>query len=243
MRDQCVLITGAGGRLGRAMIQAVQKQKGMVFFTEQDEASVARTEQACPGAHGFITSGRDVEELLSQLDQRQIVPHMLVNNIGISAEKTFWDESTAEWEKIFKTNVILPVSLSKVIAKRMIDRKYSGNILFISSVHQALPSRWPSYSASKAALRMVIKELAIEFSGDQIRVNGIAPGWVEPETHYFKMALLERRTIDPEYIAHAVVFLGSSDLSRFTTGTVLTIDAGMSLYSGRTVVQPPHPEK
>jgi len=239
LRGKQVLVTGAGGNLGRAMIKAIQKQQGQALFTELSEELVASVEQDCPGAQGIIVKKQSTEEILAFLDERAIVPHILVNNVGVSAEKSFWEETQADWEYVFHANVITPVSLTKAIATRMVANQIAGSILFISSTHQTTPSRWPSYSASKAALNMVIKELAIDLAGNGIRVNGVAPGWSQPETRFFKMALLEKRTIAPEYIAHAVIFLSSYELSRFTTGIVLTVDAGVSLYSGRTVIQPP----
>ena len=84
---------------------------------------------------------------------------------------------------------------------------------------------------------MAIKELAIDLAPYNIRVNGIAPGWVEedyknqPKPHPYTP--LRQSSINPRYIGRAAVYLAADYFSRFTTGTVLTIDAGLSLYSYR----------
>jgi NAD(P)-dependent dehydrogenase (short-subunit alcohol dehydrogenase family) len=82
---------------------------------------------------------------------------------------------------------------------------------------------------------MIIKELALDLAPYHIRVNGIAPGYIDedkngnPITH--KYTPLYKSSINPRYIGRAAVYLSSDFFSRFTTGTVLKIDAGLSLYN------------
>ena len=239
LRGQRALVTGASGKLGPAMIQALRNQQAEVIFTDMSEERCQLLESEFPGSYGIVADIGETDKILTALGTHGDLPDILVNNLGIAAEKSFWNETHDDWQQVFQTNIFAPVRLTKAIAERMVTQKKEGSIVFITSVHQHLPSRWPSYSASKAALSMVIKELAVALAPHNIRVNGVAPGWSQAEDCYFRMALLENRTIDPTYVAHAVLFLGCTALSRFTTGTVLTVDAGMSLYSGRTVIQPP----
>jgi NAD(P)-dependent dehydrogenase (short-subunit alcohol dehydrogenase family) len=117
----------------------------------------------------------------------------------------------------------------------MINHKIGGSIIFITSIHQWTIRKLMSYSASKAALGMMIKELALELAPDQIRVNGIAPGWVMLDSQgnplNSKHTPLYQCSIDPCYIGRAAVYLASDYFSYSTTGTVLKIDAGLSLYN------------
>lgn len=238
LAGQKAFVTGAGGRLGEAIITGLQQQQAVVWFSDLDRDRVQEIERACPGAVGLAIDICDTQAMIAQMDAQGFIPDLLVNNVGISLEKAFLQESAADWEHVFQTNLFAPLRFTQTVAQRMIANNVAGSILFISSVHQSIPSRWPSYSASKAALAMTIKELAVEFAPHHIRVNGIAPGWVDRTPLAHRQALLGGQTIDPSYIAHAVVFLGSHALSRFTTGALLTVDAGMSLVSGRALSAP-----
>jgi NAD(P)-dependent dehydrogenase (short-subunit alcohol dehydrogenase family) len=99
------------------------------------------------------------------------------------------------------------------------------------------------YSATKAALGMLVKELAVDAAPYGIRVNGIAPGWVAVDEqggvlrHLYTP--LGQSSIDPACIARAAVFLVSDYHSPATTGAVLTIDGGLSLYNARVDQCPP----
>jgi len=233
LAGQKALVTGAGGRLGEAIIAGLQQQQAEVWFSDRNARRVGEIERSCPPALGLALDIRQTDEMVAQMDAQGFIPHLLVNNVGISVEKSFLAETNSDWESVFQTNLFAPLRLTQAVAQRMIANKVAGSVLFISSVHQSIPSLWPSYSASKAALHMAVKELAVEFAPHNIRVNGIAPGWVDRTPLHHHRALLGRQTIDPSYIAHAVVFLGCHALSRCTTGAMLTVDAGMSLYGGR----------
>lgn len=233
LAGQKAFVTGAGGRVGEAIIAGLLQQQAEVWFSDLNAQRVREIESNCPPAIGLVTDIRRTDEMLARMDSQGFIPDLLVNNVGIAVEKPFLAETNSDWERVFQTNLFAPLRLTQAVAQRMIDNKVAGSILFISSVHQSIPSLWPSYSASKAALHMTVKELAVEFAPHNIRVNGVAPGWVDRTPLAHHRALLGRQTIDPSYIAHAVVFLGCHALSRFTTGAILTVDAGMSLYGGR----------
>jgi NAD(P)-dependent dehydrogenase (short-subunit alcohol dehydrogenase family) len=124
----------------------------------------------------------------------------------------------------------------------MVQGDIEGSIIFITSIHQWTVRRDAVYSSSKAALGMLIKELALSLAPHKIRVNGIAPGYVEedeqgrPLSH--RHIPLHGRSISPSYIGKAAVYLSSEYFSKFTTGTVLKIDAGLSLHSYMVDIEP-----
>jgi NAD(P)-dependent dehydrogenase (short-subunit alcohol dehydrogenase family) len=140
-----------------------------------------------------------------------------------------------EWQKIFNINIFGSMELTKLISQMMIAHNIHGSIIFITSIHQDTIRRLLAYSSSKAALAMIVKELAIELAPEKIRVNGIAPGAIledeqgNPLSHSYTP--LHKTTINPRYIGRAAVYLASDYFSLFTTGTVLKIDAGLSLYN------------
>lgn len=90
---------------------------------------------------------------------------------------------------------------------------------------------------------MIIQELAVDLAPYGIRVNGIAPAWVaeDEQGHPFSQEyhLLHHSSINPRYIGRAAVYLASDYFSKFTTGTIIKIDAGASLYNYRVAQNPP----
>lgn len=237
------LITGAGRNIGRSIAIEMAKHGANVFFTDIDEKRLTQLERELNGytvtSRGFlsdVSNTEDTDSLSNSLVREGIKIDILANNVGIDFKtKTIKKFDLEEWEKVFKTNVFGPMHLTKLISQMMINNNVHGSIVFITSIHQWIIRRLPSYSASKAALGMIIKELALELAPHSIRVNGIAPGYVKedsggkPVVH--KYTPLYGSSINPCYIGRAAVYLSSDHFSKFTTGTVLKIDAGLSLYN------------
>ena len=102
-------------------------------------------------------------------------------------------------------------------------------------------SRRVAYSASKAAVGMLVRELAVDLAPFGIRVNAVAPGAVDNSGRESdeRAILLYRTPMNPVYIARAIAFLASDHHSAFTTGATLTVDAGLSLFNHRVDRFPP----
>ena len=139
------------------------------------------------------------------------------------------------WRRLYHINVFGPLDLTQHISQMMIDHQINGSIIFITSIHQWIVRRSAGYSSSKAALGMIIKELALELAPYKIRVNGIAPGYVKEDRDgkplLHKYTPLHNTSINPCFIGRAAVYLASDFFSKFTTGAVIKIDAGLSLYN------------
>lgn len=98
---------------------------------------------------------------------------ILVNNVGIHCEKKGIDHiSQGEWDKTFHINVFGPMDLTRLISQIMKNNRIFGSIIFVSSIQQFTPSRSMGYSSSKAALGIIIKELALKLAAHNIRVIG-----------------------------------------------------------------------
>jgi NAD(P)-dependent dehydrogenase (short-subunit alcohol dehydrogenase family) len=199
-----------------------------------------------PGqSRGFVSDvsqPEDVETLCNLLKESDIKIDVLVNNVGIHPKsKSIKDMALEEWRQVFETNVFGPMYLTKVIAQQMVNHNIHGSIIFITSTHQWAVRCLPGYSASKAAVGMIIKELALDLAAHQIRVNGIAPGWVAEDGQgnplYQALTPLYQTSIDPSYIGRAAFYLASDYFSKCTTGTVVKIDGGLSLHSHMTLMQ------
>jgi NAD(P)-dependent dehydrogenase (short-subunit alcohol dehydrogenase family) len=237
------LITGAGRNIGRNIALEMAKQGANIFFTDINKERCTRLENELNGysvvSRGFlsdISRTEDIDYLLNSLVRDKIRIDILVNNVGIQFNTTaIRDLNLEEWHKVFDTNVFGPIYLTKLISETMINNHINGSIIFITSIHQWTIRCCPSYSASKASLGMIVKEFALDLAPYRIRVNGIAPGFVKEDKNgkpiSKKYTPLYNSAINPCYIGRAAVYLSSDYFSKFTTGSVIKIDAGLSLYN------------
>lgn len=245
LEGRCALVTGAGRNIGRAIALEMARQGATIVFTERDpdRATALERELTDMGArcHGLALDAADAEQipaLCRQLDTMGLVVDLLVNNAALQLERGTLELETGDWRRSYEANVIGPAQLSRATARTLIAAGRPGDILFITSTHQWEPARWPAYSTAKAALGMLVREMAAELAPHGIRVNGIAPGWVSEDRRTSRFSLLHGTTIDPVYIGRAAVSLASDHVSRYTTGAVLVVDAGLSLINSRSIHEP-----
>jgi len=249
LKGKKVLVTGAGENIGKSICKEMAAQGAQIYFTDIKAEKCLRLENEML-TNNIITRGfnldcsniDELDKLLSTLKKESIHIDILVNNVGMTPSiKPFRKIDISEWQQVFNTNVIGPSYLTKNIVQTMIENKIHGSIIFITSIHQQTIFGSSSYSSSKAALGMLIKELSMEFAKDNIRVNGIAPGWVveneQQNSLYHELTPLHKCSINPRYIGRSAVYLASDYFSRFTTGAIVKIDGGLSLHSYLTTNQ------
>ena len=245
-----VLITGAGKNIGRSAALEMARQGANIFFTDIDNLALKKLQQELMGlqvsSRGFFSDVSEIDSidaLYTFLDKNRIAIDILVNNVGLEnrAATEIKKLEPQEWDKTFRTNVFGPAYLTKLIAQMMMHNSTPGSILFITSIHETTIRHIPSYSASKAALGMIVKELAIELAPYGIRVNGIAPGCVAEDeqgnTVSYMNVPLHKSSINPSYIGRAAVYLSSDYFSKFTTGATIKIDAGATLHNHLSVLE------
>jgi NAD(P)-dependent dehydrogenase (short-subunit alcohol dehydrogenase family) len=240
---QYALVTGGGRNIGRAIVLEMLRQGAQVVYTDRDpercaqlEADLTPYSDRIRGFVADVSRPEDNVRLVEALDRSGITIDVLVNNVGIQfAPRSILEFEWDEYRTIFDTNVIGPVHLTRLITERMIARVRPGAVIFMISLHAHSVVRRPSYSASKGALVMIVRELAVDLAAHRIRVNGIAPGWVwqseEAEAVPYPYVPLYHSTVTPDYVARAACFLASDDFSHHTTGTILTVDGGLSLFN------------
>lgn len=162
---------------------------------------------------------------------------ILVNNAGRHAKKPVFDISDQEFLSILQTNLLSAFSLSRECARHMVERG-GGAIILISSMTAGVAmNQVVGYSTAKTALLGMMRTLSVEWAADNIRVNAIAPGWIEsdmlktalhsdPER---KRKILGRipygRFGQPADIGNAAVFL-ASDAANYITNVLLPVDGG-----------------
>lgn len=249
LAGKLTLITGGGSGIGFDIARCMVEAGATVIIT-------GRREQPLQDAVATLTAGRstssahyvvnDVTER-SLLDglvdniERQYGPiDILVNNAGINMKKPALEVTDEDFDRIVHTNLNAVFSLTRACAGRMIERG-SGSIIMISSMAAYYGiDRVAAYAASKAGVEGMVKVLASEFSGKGVRVNAIAPGFIETAMSKTAMggdpdrfARAMRRTPMgkfglPEDIGWAAVYL-ASEAAKYVTGVSLPVDGGNSI--------------
>ena len=248
LRGKNVLITGAGRNIGRSIALECAQQGANIYFIEIDQELCQQLEKTLADrgaiAKGFvcdITNQIGIDDLWQTFLNMKVSIDILVNNVGIHLPTSLHHLNLQEWQTSYETNIFGPVYLTHLVSQAMLQQQISGNIIFISSIHQWIPVGCAGYSSSKAAIGAIIQELAIELAPHSIRVNGIAPGWVAVDESGLptsdRRGQLHQTSIPPQYIGRAAVYLAADYFSQYTTGTVLKVDTGLSL-THRTIPLP-----
>jgi NAD(P)-dependent dehydrogenase (short-subunit alcohol dehydrogenase family) len=237
LQDKIAIITGAARGIGRGIAFEMGRAGAKLVLVDIDPELLAETEHSCVqqgfACISYVLDVRDttrhvelVQNVLSQFGRIDI----LVNNAGINAQGGLLDSSDSDTLAVISTNLIGPYFLTKRVTAEMISRNIEGVILFTSSTHSHITMMRPAYSASKAAIEMLVKDTALELSEHGIRVNAVAPGAIAvrgEENRYSEHVPLGYVGI-PEDVGKAMVFLASTDAS-YITGQTLVVDGAFSL--------------
>ncbi len=248
-----VLITGAGGRIGRATAVMFAQEGAKVGVVDLQEATAAATARAVRDGGGIaepftgdVSSSDDVERVVAAHEGRHGPVDVLVNAAGIFPNRPLLEMDEAEWDRVFAVNVRGTMLCCRAAARSMVARGTRGAIVNLSSgaAQSARPGA-AHYCGSKAAVNLMTHVLAIELGAHGIRVNAVAPGLVldrvltpadRHESEYINMMVSATplgRTGTPEDIASAVVFL-AGPRSAWTTGAIVEVSGGS--HCGRTHV-------
>lgn len=246
---ETAVVTGGARGLGRAMAQALAEAGANLCIIDLngDGAQKAADEIAALGVktqaiEADITNEAELKEL-----PRKVMGHfgrvdILVNNAGIVRNEPAEEMSRETWDAIMELNTTAVFRCSQEFGRLMIQQK-SGKIINIASMSGLIvnyPQPQVSYNASKAAVIMITRSMAAEWAKYNIRVNAIAPGYMETD---LTAPLLEKpgtrenwveptpmkRMGKPHELGGAVVYL-ASEASSFTTGHTLVVDGGYTIY-------------
>ncbi|MBW3538462.1 SDR family oxidoreductase [Candidatus Parcubacteria bacterium] len=230
------VVTGAGLGIGRGIAVAMAKAGANVVVADIDPVTAKATAdmvEQC-GAEALVFQGdvreyADNQKLVEAALDRFKTIDILVNNAGIYPPGGLLETTKEASTDIFNTNLIGPFFLTQMVAKVMVDAKTKGSILFTSSVHAQVTELRPAYAASKAGVEMFIKDVALELAEYGIRVNGVAPGWIEvrDESNLANQYVPMGRSGTPKDIGDAMVFL-ASDKASYITGQTLIVDGAFS---------------
>lgn len=242
--QKTAIVTGGGSGLGLAIARkfAANNIRTVIIGRDKNKLEAAAKEIST----GVETISFDLTELskipalVQELHKKYGTIDILVNNAGINQKKSALEVSDADFQNILQTNLNSVFALTREVAKGMIASG-KGSIVNISSMasQYGIPLV-VAYTASKSAIEGITKSLAVEFSPYGVRVNCVAPGFIETEMSAKalnndperKHKVLSRTPMaklgQPEDVAKAVYFL-AGDEAAFVTGSILRVDGGNAI--------------
>lgn len=240
-----ILITGAGGGIGRATAVECAKMGGNVLITDINEQTLEETlsllERLDGQEHQLFVADLTDEKQQTELIERLPVLDGLVSNAGISKVLPIQFLNTQDMDKIMGINAFAPMYLTQKLYKKKKIKKGASIVFTVSISGVCMVSMGGvMYAVSKNALDAFMRNAALEFAARKIRVNSVNPSRVntpliKANTSYSEDDLAKdmqtyplRRYAEPEEIAHAIIYL-LSDASSYVTGHSLIIDGGKTL--------------
>jgi gluconate 5-dehydrogenase len=239
------LVTGSSAGIGLALARGLGQAGATVVLNGRSAANCEAAADALLG-EGLqvrtqvfdVTESAQVIKAVDSIEKDLGPIDILINNAGIQRRAPFADFEEADWHELIRTNLGSVYFVGQAVARKMIPRK-RGRIINICSVQSELgrPGIAP-YTASKGAVKMLTKGMAIDLGPYGINVNGLGPGYFKTELNAklvadetFSSWLINRtpsrRWGDVEDLAGAAVFL-ASDASKFVNGHILYVDGGVT---------------
>ncbi len=240
---RCALVTGAFGGLGRHFAWTLARAGVAVGLVGRriEEGEKLAAEMTAYGARAFAKSMdvRDADSVRHAVDEvaAQLGPiRILVNNAGVAVTKSFLDLSEADWDNVLDVNLSGAFRVAQAVARHMRSHAQGGSIVNIASITGLrVAGAISAYTASKSGLIQLTKAMALELARYDIRVNALAPGYIETDLNrdFFQseagQALIkripQRRIGKPEHLDGALMLL-ASDASQYMTGSVIVADGG-----------------
>lgn len=240
---QVALVTGANGGLGAHFARTLAASGASVALAARDVASVrdaaASLREAGGRAHAVALDVTKRDSVVAAIDEaaRALGPvGVVVNNAGIAVQKPLLDHTDDDWDRVIGVNLTGAWRVAQEAARHMVAHGKGGSIVNVASIlGLRVAAQVPSYAASKAGLIQLTKAMALELARHRIRVNALAPGYVETGINHEFFAseagqalvkrIPQRRIGDPSELDGALLLL-ASDAGAYMTGSVVVLDGG-----------------
>jgi len=256
LKGKTAWVTGASYGIGFAIAQALHEAGAAIAFNDINEELVEKGLGAYKAAgipvHGYVCDVTDenaVNATVAKIEKDLGVVDILVNNAGIIKRIPMVEMSAADFRQIIDVDLNAPFIVAKAVIPSMI-KKGAGKIINICSMMSELGRETISaYAAAKGGLKMLTRNIASEYGGQNIQCNGLGPGYIEtPQTaplrelqadgsrHPFDKFIISKTPAErwgkPEDLKGPVVFLASR-ASDFVNGHILYVDGGILAYIGK----------
>ena len=243
MSKKIAIVTGASRGIGRAIAKMLAENNYIVianYFRSEAEAVQLKEELENQNKQidilkADVSKREDVKKIVDFTLNKYGKIDVLINNAGISKSQLFTDVTDSDWNKIIQNNLYSAFCVTQEVLTNMIHNK-NGCIINISSIWGLVGASCESiYSISKAGIDAMTKSLAKELGPSNIRVNSIAPGFIETDMNKeyskddinnIKQDIPLQKIGQPEDIAKCVKWLVEDE---FTTGQVIAIDGGWAI--------------
>ena len=248
LQNKVALVTGASSGIGKAIATRFAAEGATVVVNyrpgRQEDREAAQTLVAQIGAPACavaadVSQRSEVEAMFDQIVARFGRLDAAISNAGIEFSKPFLDIADDDWNRVIAVNLFGGYVVSQCAARQMVRQGAGGKLVFISSVHEDVPlPGHTAYCASKGALRMMMRNLALELAPYKINVNNIAPGAIATamNQHVLDDPVARRNALSeipwgrfgqPEEVSSVAVFLASADAD-YVTGSTYYVDGGMT---------------
>jgi len=244
LTEQTALITGGGTGLGLGMARCLVAAGAKAVLvgrrkSELDKA-VAVLGKNASALVGDVTKLESAPTLVEQAEKMAGPVTILINNAGVHLKKPATGTSDTEFANVLQTHVFGAFALTREVGRRMIERR-NGCVLFTASMasFMGLP-QIVAYTTAKSAYLGLVRALAAEWGPHGVRVNAIAPGWIDSDMldqalrgdPSRKAKIISRTPLgrfgEPDDIGWAAVYL-ASPAAKFLTGVVLPVDGGAAI--------------
>ncbi|MGQ0685816.1 SDR family NAD(P)-dependent oxidoreductase [Bradyrhizobium sp.] len=243
---EIILITGASQGLGRQFARLLSARGAAVVLAARQAAKLKSLEDEIKVKGGRAAAVQmdvtDMAAIGKGLDAAEAAfgpVTVLINNAGIAIEKLATEQTEDDWDAVINSNLKGAYFLATELSRRMIARKQGGNIVNIASVlGTGVLKAVSPYAISKAGMIQGTKAMALELAANRIRVNALAPGYIDTEmNHEFwstpsgerLIKRIPQRRVGAESDLDGAILLLASNASRYMTGSVVTVDGGFLL--------------
>jgi NAD(P)-dependent dehydrogenase (short-subunit alcohol dehydrogenase family) len=236
LQGETAWVTGGASGIGASIVHTLAAAGARVVALDRARVAAPPSDQVLPLALD-VGDTAAVDRMAALLVDRDLAPDILVNAAGITRDGVVWKLTDEEWREVVEVNLLGTMRLVRAAAPRMRARR-RGVIVNIASIN-GLRGKFgqSNYAASKGGVIAFTRAVAVELARDGIRVNAVAPGFIDtPMTRTLPAEIVERarreavlgRIGTPQDVANAVLFL-VSPLAAHVTGQVLVVDGGQTV--------------
>lgn len=240
IKDRSAIVTGASRGIGRATTLLLAQAGARVLAVARDESALAKLATEAPEGR-IVPSGADltdpsaVEQVVDRAQAELGGIDILVNNAGVTRDGLLLRMSQEDWDLVLNLNLRAAFLLTQKVSRIMLKARRGSVVNVVSVVGQIGNAGQVNYTAAKAGLEAFTKSCAREMSSRQVRVNAVAPGYIDTAmtaqlADQAKESFLAQiplgRAGSPEEVAEVILFL-VSDHARYVTGQVWRVDGGL----------------